>query len=114
MWFLIRLSKAELQALATLAATAVTEDGTFTEKHKLVSYYVSWGDFCGKKKKKQTNPQTDKIPNFKGREESNDSQNRSTIQYVRSRSNVMQEKMTGKQDEEGGDEDGRFTLRDKE
>ena len=54
MWFLIRLSKAELQALATLAATAVTEDATFTEKHKLVSYYVSWGDFCGKKKKKKS------------------------------------------------------------
>lgn len=27
---------------------------------------------------------------------------------------LCKKKMTGKQDEEGGDEDGRFTLRDKE
>ena len=36
MWFPVRLSKAELQPRAIQAVPAVAEEGTFTDKHKLM------------------------------------------------------------------------------
>ena len=45
MWPPIKLSKAELQALDTLAVPAGAEDRTFISKHSLNPYLVSWDVF---------------------------------------------------------------------